>query len=227
MDSINPSPRRFGLPGLVGLLAALSACAGRVPVLVPPPGGVEAVEGFGSASMRGEEAVVKGKFAFLFRLPGLGRVEAVDPIGRTAFLMIFREDRAYFVVPGKKVYAEEAPEAMMERFLGISLSPAEAIRLLSGTWAGGGAGSGWDVEQDERGRVARGGREGFAFTVREFFPGAGVPRDIGLSGPGASGRMKVIELGFNPPLREAAFDVSFLRGYALKTWAEILELPDR
>ncbi len=171
--------------------------------------------------------MVKGKFAFLFRRPGFGRVEAVDPIGRTAFLMIFREDRAYFVVPGKKAYAEERPEAMMERFLGISLQPDEALRLLSGTWADAGAGSGWDVEQDEQGRVASGGRDGFAFTVREFFPGAGVPRDIGLSGPGTSGRMKVLKLGFNPPLLEAAFDVSFLRGYALKTWAEILELPDR
>jgi len=227
MDSINPSPRRFGLPGLVGLIAALAACEVRVPVLVPPSGGVEAVDGFGSASLRGEDAVVKGKFAFLFRRPGLGRVEAVDPIGRTAFLMIFRGDRAYFIVPGKKAYAEEGPETMMERFLGISLPPDEALRLLSGTWADAGAGSGWGVERDDRGRVARGGRDGFAFTVREFFPGAGVPRDIGLSGPGTSGRMKVLKIGFNPPLREAAFDVSFLRGYALKTWDEIMGLTDR
>jgi hypothetical protein len=176
--------------------------------------------------MRGEDAVVKGKFAFLFRRPGLGRIEAVDPIGRTAFLMIFREDRAYFVVPGKKAYAEEGPEAMMKRFLGISLPPDEVLRLLSGAWADTGAGSGWNVEQDEQGRVARGGRDGFAFTVREFFPGGGVPRDIGLSGPEMSGRMKVLKLGFNPPPREAAFDVSFLHGYVLKTWEEILELRD-
>jgi outer membrane biogenesis lipoprotein LolB len=227
MAFVSPSPRRLVLTGLLGLIAALAACAGRAPVLVPPPYGVEAVEGFGSASMRGEDVAVKGKFAFLFRRPGLGRVEAVDPIGRTAFLMIFREDRAYFVVPGKKAYAEEGPEAMMKKFLGISLPPDEALRLLSGTWADAGAGSGWSVEQDERGRVARGERNGFAFTVREFFPGAGVPRDIGLSGPETSGRMKVLKLGFNPPLREAAFDVSFLRGYVLKTWAEILEITDR
>lgn len=227
MAFVSPSPRRLGLPGLLGLLAVLAACAGRAPVLVPPSRGVEAIEGFGSASMRGEDVAVKGKFAFLFRRPGLGRVEAVDPIGRTAFLMIFREDRAYFVVPGKKVYAEEAPEVLMKRFLGISLPPDEALRLLSGTWADAGAGSGWNVEQDERGRIARGRRDSFAFTVLGFFPGAGVPRDIGLSGPGTSGRMKVLKLGFNPPPREAAFDVSFLRGYVLKTWEEILELLDR
>jgi len=211
----------------VGLLVALAACAGRIPFLVPPSGGVEAVEGFGSASVQGEDAAVKGKFAFLFRRPGFGRVEAVDPIGRTAFLMIFRVDRAYFVVPGKKAYAEEAPEAMMKRFLGISLPPDEVLRLLSGTWTDSGAGSGWNVEQDELGRVWSGGRNGFAFQVREFFSGGGVPRDIGLSGPATTGRIKVLKLGFNPPSREAAFDVTFLRGYVLKTWPEILEIPDR
>jgi outer membrane biogenesis lipoprotein LolB len=211
----------------VGLLVALAACAGRIPVLVPPAGGLEAVEGFGSASVQGEDAAVKGKFAFLFRRPGFGRVEAVDPIGRTAFLMIFRADRAYFVVPGKKAYAEEAPEAMMKRFLGISLPPDEVLRLLSGTWTDGGAGSGWNVEPDESGRVWSGGRNGFAFQVREFFSGGGVPRDIGLSGPATTGRIKILKLGFNPPSREAAFDVTFLRGYVLKTWPEILEIPDR
>jgi outer membrane biogenesis lipoprotein LolB len=211
----------------VGLLVALAACAGRIPVLVPPAGGLEAVEGFGSASVQGEDVAVKGKFAFLFRRPGFGRVEAVDPIGRTAFLMIFRADRAYFVVPGKKAYAEEAPEAMMKRFLGISLPPDEVLRLLSGTWTDGGAGSGWNVEPDESGRVWRGERNGFAFQVREFFSGGGVPRDIGLSGPATTGRIKVLKLGFNPPSREAAFDVTFLRGYVLKTWPEILEIPDR
>ncbi|HUT07211.1 MAG TPA: hypothetical protein VMY15_00065 [Candidatus Latescibacteria bacterium] len=227
MDFISPSPRRLLLAGLVGLLSVLAACAGRAPFLVPPPGGVEAVEGFSSASVRGEDLAGKGKFTFLFRRPGFGRVEAFDPIGRTAFLMIFREAQAYFVVPRKRAYAKEAPEAMMKRFLGIGLSPDEALLLFSGTWSAAGGEGGWNVEQDERGRVARGGRDGFMFTVRAFFPGAGVPRDIGLSGPGTSGQMKVLKLGFNPPLREAAFDVSFLRGYALKTWEEILELTDR
>ncbi len=227
MDFISPSPRRLRLAWLVGLLSVFTACAGRAPILVPPPGGVEAVEGFGSAAMRGEDVAVKGKFTFLFRRPGFGRVEAIDPIGRTAFLIIFREARAYFVVPGKKAYAEETPEAMMKRFLGIALPPDEVLLLLSGTWAAAGGEGGWNVEKDERGRVARGGRDGFVFTVLAFFPGAGVPRDIGLSGPGTAGQMRVLKLGFNPSLREAAFDVSFLRGYVLKTWEELLERTDR
>jgi hypothetical protein len=196
-------------------------------VLTPPSGGVEAVEGYGSMLLQGTEALLKGKFAFLFRRPDLGRVEALDPIGRTAFYIFFHGDRAYFVLPAKKAYTEEKPETMMKRFLGVALLPDEMVHLLCGTWADAGPGGAWSVEKDERGRVARGEKDGFAFTVREFFPGAGVPRDIGLSGPGLAGRMKVLRLGFNPAPRAGAFDVSFLRGYGLKTWDEILELMDR
>jgi len=196
-------------------------------VLAPPSGGVEAVEGYGSALLQGTEMLARGKFAFLFRRPDLGRIEALDPIGRTAFYIFFSGERAHFVLPAKKVYAEEGPETMMKRFLGVSLLPDEMVRLLCGTWADAGSGSAWSVETDERGRVARGERDGFAFTVREFFPGAGVPRDIGFSGPGMAGRMKVLRLGFNPAPRAGAFDVTFLRAYALKTWGEIMELMDR
>ena len=135
--------------------------------------------------MRGEDAAVKGKFAFLFRRPGLGRVEAVDPIGRTAFLMIFREDRAYFVVPGKKVYAEEAPEVLMKRFLGVCLPPDEAVRLLTGTWGTSGA------RKRTAGAWSRTTGDGPPAAARRLrihgpgvFPGDGVPRDIGLEGPG-------------------------------------------
>jgi len=218
--------RRFFCEVLV-LAAALAGCAGRAPVLVPPSCGVEAVEGFASASVRGAEAAVKGKFAFLFRRQGFGRVEAVDPVGRTAFLIFFRGDRAWFALPGKKVYAEDEAKVMMERFLGIGLLPDEVIRLLSGIWAEAGPESGWSVEQDEQGRVARGDRDGFAFAVREFFPGAAVPREIDLSGPGTAGRVKVLKLGFNPSPRDEAFDMAFLRAYTQKTWDGIMELLDR
>lgn len=218
---------RFSL--VASLLTALSvaACAGRVPSLVPPSGGIEAVEGFASASISGADAAAKGRFAFVFRRPGFGRIEAVDPIGRTAFLVVFRGDRAWFVLPGKKAYAEDDARVTMERFLGTSLLPDEALALLSGLWAGFGPESGWTLERDERGRVARCGRDGFLFTVREFFPGGGVPRRIDLLGEGTSGRLKVLELTFDPAAREAVFDTAFLRGYAPKTWEEILDLIER
>lgn len=232
MASIRPVERaRVRLAGsLVLLFSWLGACAPRPPRLVPPPGGVEAVEGFGSASIAGAEASVKGKFGFVFRRPGFGRIEAVDPIGRTVFLIYFRDGRAWFVLPGRKIYAEDGADVMMERFLGVALSPDEAIRLLTGNWESGAAGggeTGWRVEHDAAGRVGRGQSGEFSFTVRTFFPGDAVPREIGLAGPGASGRIKILKLGFDPPPRPEVFDVAFLRAFAPKTWEEILEILDR
>jgi hypothetical protein len=233
MGSVRPAARgrvaQAAVP-LIALTLVLTACAHRPPQLVPPPGGVQAVEGFGSASIAGAEASIKGKFGFVFRRPGLGRIEAVDPIGRTAFLIIFRGERAWFVLPGRKVYAEDEAGVMMERFLGVALLPDDAVRLLSGTWEPGGPNeteNGWTVDRDSGGRVARGIRGGFAFTVREYFSGDGVPREIGLQGPETSGRVKVLKVGFDPPPREEVFDTAFLRVYAPKTWEEMLELLDR
>ncbi|MBP1769893.1 MAG: hypothetical protein H6P96_511 [Candidatus Aminicenantes bacterium] len=202
MGSNRPAdPGRAFLAALTLLIALLlGACARRIPTLVPPSCGLEAVEGYASASISGADAAAKGRFAFVFRRPGFGRVEAVDPIGRTAFLVLFRGDRAWFVLPGKKVYAEDAAPTMMGRFLGIDLLPDEILPLLSGLWTGAGPESGWTVERDERGRAA---------------------------GAETTGRLKVLELAFNPAPADAPFDVSFLRAYAPKTWDGILEILDR
>jgi hypothetical protein len=235
MASVRPVEHgRVLLAGALLIALALTACVHRPPRIVPPAGAVEAVEGFGWASIAGAEASIKGKFGFVFRRPGFGRIEAVDPIGRTAFLIFFRGDRSWFVLPGRKVYAEDGAGIMMERFLGVALLPDQVVRLLSGTWEAGKEAvvepegeSGWSVDFDDAGRVARGVRGGFSFTVREFFPGDGVPREIGLEGPGTSGRVKVLKLGFDPPPREAVFDLAFLRAFSPKTWEEIVELLDR
>ena len=234
IDPAGPGRRLIAIPIL--LAAALAACARPVPTLVPPPCDIEAVEGFGSALIAGTEASVKGKFGFVFRRSGLGRVEAVDPLGRTAFVILFREGRAWFAVPGKKVYAEDDAGVMMERFLGIALEPREAVLLLSGTWGRGATrpelepgDDAWGLIDDAQGRVVGGVRESFAFEVKSFFPGAAVPREIDLRGMkrGTTGRIRVLELAFNPEPRDAAFDPAFLRAYAAKTWDEILELLDR
>jgi len=229
MGSNRPADPGRDFPAALLLLIAvlLGACARRIPTLVPPSCGLEAVEGYASASISGADAAAKGRFAFVFRRPGFGRVEAVDPIGRTAFLVIFRGDRAWFVLPGKKIYAEDAAPVMMGRFLGIDLLPDEILPLLSGLWTGAGPESGWTVERDERGRAVRCAQENFFFTVREFFPGGGVPRRIEFAGAETTGRLKVLALAFNPAPADAAFDVSFLRAYAPKTWDGILEILDR
>lgn len=217
------------LPALVLALLLAPACFSRPPRLVPPAGGVEAVEGFGSAAVSGAAAAIKGKFSFVFRRPGLGRIEAVDPFGRTIFVVVFRDDRAWFVLPDRKIYAEDGAAVMMERFLGVALRPDEARELLSGVWGAAETGedAAWAVERDDQGRAVRSVRGEFSLAVRTFFPGAGVPREIAVEGPGVTGRVKVLRLGFNPAERPEAFATPFVGFFAAKTWDEILELLDR
>jgi hypothetical protein len=211
---------------LVAIL--LASCARRPPVLVPPASGVEAVAGVASASVRGAEADIKGKFAFLFRKPGLGRVEAFDPLGRTIYYMVFTGESAYLVVPRKKAYAETRPAALVDRFLGFALEPGEVLELLSGEWAErpGSREEDWALRRDAQGRVVRGERGNLVFEVGEFFPGAGVPRTVTFTGPSASGRMKVLSLEFNPAPRPEAFDTPFLRTFARKSLEDIAEIRD-
>jgi len=234
MGSNRPAAHgRVSLAAPLLIVFSLTACAPRPPRLVPPYGGVEAVEGFGSASIVGAEASVKGRFGFVFRGSGLGRIEAVDPIGRTAFLILFREGRAWFVLPGRKAYAEDAAGVMMERFLGVAIEPRDAVLLLSGAWGAraplepGQGEDAWLLDHDAEGRVVRGAHGEFSFAVKSFFPGDGVPREIALAGPDTSGRVKVLKAAFNPPRRDEAFDVTFLSRFTAKTWDEILELLER
>lgn len=217
------------VPPVLVLALFASACLSRPPRLVPPAGGVEAVEGFGSAAVSGPAAAIKGKFGFVFRRPGRGRIEAVDLLGRTIFIVVFRDDRAWFVLPDRKIYAEDGAAVMMERFLGVALRPDEALELLSGAWgaAATAADAAWAVERDDQGRAVRGVRGEFSLAVRAFFPGAGVPREIAIEGPGVTGRVKVLKLGFNPAERPEAFATPFIGVFAAKTWDEILELLDR
>lgn len=216
-----PASALLALP----LALAAAACAGRAPRLVPPAAEIVAVDGFGAASIVGAEASVKGKFGFVFREDGSGRVEAFDPVGRTAFIIIFRGGRAWFILPGRKAYAEDSAGAMMARFLGVALEPREAVRLLSGTWS---EDEEWSLARDGRGRIVEGVRGRSSVRVRSFFGGDAVPRAIELRSPGgASGRLKVLKLSFNPAPRDEAFDTAFLSRFAAKTWDELLELIGR
>ncbi len=203
------------------------ACLGRRPVLAPPPEEVVAVEGFGQAFIEGEEGALRGRFSFLFREPGLGRVEVLDPIGRTAYFVIVREDAAYFVVPSKRAYAVERPESLAGRLLGFPFRPGEAVSLLSDRWEGREAGPDspdWTLVKNPAGRTLRGEREGLAFEIREFYAKAGVPRAVDFSTERVTGRFKVLSVRFNPPPRPEAFETGFAGVFVRLSWEELQEL---
>jgi len=209
------------------LALTLAACAGRHPVLDPPPG-VAAVEGHGSAAIRGEDTALKGKFSFVFRRPGRGRVDVSGPFGTTAYFLLFDGDAARLALPSKKAYADVPSGTLMGRFLGFELKPDEVLCLLSGQWPGGGpeagGGPGWVFTRDGRGRVVRGERNGFIFEVTDFFPGTGVPRSFRFSRSGSSGRIEILSVGFNPADRPEVFSTAFIERYTCRTWEEMLDI---
>jgi outer membrane biogenesis lipoprotein LolB len=224
------APARKARPVAAGLAAAvlfvLAACLSGPPMLSPPPALVTTLDGFGSLSLRGAGGSLRGRFSFLLSLPDMGRIEVLDPLGRTRAVLIFRESAAVMIIPSRRVYWSGPEEELMENFLGFGLSARDLAGLIGGRWAGAGApeAAGWALERDGEDRVRSGAKEGFRFDVEEFFGKTSVPRSVGISRAGEPGRLKVLQIRFNRPPRGDPFGLSFLDGMDRKTWAEMEDL---
>ncbi|MDW7760847.1 MAG: hypothetical protein SCM96_09435 [Acidobacteriota bacterium] len=198
------------------------SCRTGSPHLEPPPSEILSVEGYGQADAQGERTALKGRFAFSFHVSGRGRVEALDAIGRTSFILLFADDRAFFILPSRKAYAVDTPVGMMDRFLGLPLLPGEVLRLMSGRWSGHSeADPSWILRRDEGGRVISGGKGEAAFIVREFFSGTGVPRIFDFSGSDVSGKIRLLDIRFNTGSVERAADTGFLKRFKPATWEDM------
>jgi len=209
------------------VLIALQSCVSGPPVLTPPPDQIDALDGYGSLSLRRENGAVKTRFSFRFVLPDTGRIEALDIFGRMHAVLIFKEGDSWLVLSSQHAYWTGPEEELMDRFLGFGLKAGELARLLCGHWPGSGAPdgtSGWDLNRDPRGRVLGGERDGFRFDVGDFFRGASVPRTIAFSGVGRSGSVRVLKIQFNRPASGDLFGASILKGLEPKTWPEIEDL---
>jgi len=208
------------------VLFALAACISGPPMLSPPPAQVTTLDGFGSLSLRGAGGSLRGRFSFLLSLPDMGRIEVLDPFGRTRAVLIFREGTAAMVIPSRRVYWSGPEKELMENFLGFGLGGRDLAGLIGGRWAEAGApeAAGWALERDREGRARAGAKDGFRFEVEEFFGKTSVPRSVGISRDGEPGRLKVLQIRFNRPPRGDAFGLSVLKGLDRKTWAEMEEL---
>ncbi len=225
---------RLGAPSFVAGLAAaavffLAACISGPPLLSPPPAHVETLDGFGSLSLRGAGGSLRGRFSFFLSLPDKGRIEVLDPFGRTRAVLIFRDGAAYMLLPSRKAYWTGPEEDLMERFFGFGLSARDLAGLLGGQWLAadtpeGGEGGVWTFERDGDGRAAVGRKAGFRFEVEEFFGKTSVPRSVGISRAGDPGRLRVLQIRFNRPPRGDVFGLSPLSGLERRTWVEIEEL---
>jgi hypothetical protein len=201
----------------------LFSCLPARPSFSPPPPQVKSVEGYASWRLTRAGETAKSRFSFVFVLPVQGRIDVIDPLGRTAAVLFFEAEEAFFVLPSKKVYWRTTREEAMSRFLGFTLSPPEMTDFLTGRLQNL---NGWDLEKDGRSRVSRGRKGGLRFEIRQFFDDTPLPQLLVFSHGDDRGSMRILRLNFNQPLKENALRLSFLEAedYRSVDWAEIEKL---
>ena len=204
--------------GLLSLAAAACLRNGARVGVVPPA--VDSLEGHASWRLEREGASARSRLSFLFVLPDRGLIEIGGPLNRTVSRLLVDGETAYLVIPGKRAYWPGSRAEVMTRLIGFEIAPAELAALLTGRDRGL---EGWTLESDERGRAVRGRRDDLAYSVDEFFEGSRVPRTVVFDGATDRGRLKIIRLRFNPPLREDALRPDFLDDgrYRAVGWPEI------
>lgn len=210
-------------------LLALAGCITGPPLLSPPPADVKVLDGFGSLTLRADGGSLRGRFSFLLVPPDKGRIEVLDPLGRTRALLAFREGEAIMVLMSRKAYWSGPEAELMEGFLGFGLTIGELAGLLGGRWTDAGTtgtpeSGGWAFEKGKDGRVLSGAKGEFRFHVEEFFDKIPLPRAVGFSRAGETGRLRVLQVRFNRPPRPDAFAPARLEGLERKTWPEMEEL---
>jgi outer membrane biogenesis lipoprotein LolB len=206
----------------VSLAAALSlfSCYPSRPSVAPLPPTVKSIEGYASFRLTREGKTAKSRLSVVFRVPDRGRVEIIDPLGRTASLLFLADDQAYLVLPGKGAYWRSDRDEVMSRLLGFALSPGTLTDLLTGRAE---RLADWDLETDSRGRVIRGRQGKLFFEIRQFFEPGPLPRLLVLSSEGAKGSLRILRMNFNQSLRADAFRLFFLEdeAYRSATWDEV------
>jgi len=206
------------------LILVLSACQPTAPTLTPPAE-LRELEGYARLRMTLDDQTARSRFSFLIEMPGRGRIQVFDPLNRTLYEIYLEEERAYFVLPERKIYWQGTGGDIFEKFLGFSLHLGEMTGILSGVWKEGAAGmpplENWMLKRDLRGRVVSGRREDFQFFVVNFFADGGAPRRINFKSGQSQGRLDLLSIEFNRSVRAGLLSPAFLKDFSPVAWEEI------
>ena len=132
-------PSRARGPRLALVLAATAAVAScAAPLAVPPAAVLEQARVVPSYSaslgvtLRGPELRARTRVLLAFRRPDGLRIEIPGPTG-ARLIAVARGERLWAVFPGERAfYAGAARAEDLESLLGVALSPAEVMDLLTG-----------------------------------------------------------------------------------------------
>lgn len=213
---------------LMFLLLILSCGPSRLRVSSIPED-ITSLEGYAALRITADAGVSRTKFSFVFSPPHNGRIEVSDFFGRSLYQILVLQGQSYFVVPSKKIYWPSREEEIIEKFLGFRLNLSEAVRFLSGRWRVSslpGTLADWTLQRDEKGRVVAGQRGDLFFTIEEFTDNSRQMKSLRFTHYLSRGRLKILQLKYNPPVRPGVFSDAFLGDYTETTWEHIRRLID-
>jgi hypothetical protein len=213
--------------GLLTVMAGLGCHPSQL--RLGPDARLERLEGYALLKVSDGRTSAKTKFSFCLELPDKGRIDVFDVLGRALFVLISRDDEAYFADVAHKAFWRCGRDDLLNKFLGFDLSLDEMAGLLSGRWGRGPGGegaafSGWTLTRDAKGRVTAAEDRDVRIEVKDFFTGTTRPHTVLFRSGERSGSIKVYDLKFNAPSKEGPFRLSFLDGFQSKTWEEIERL---
>ncbi len=222
--------RRRGLPApaLILLPLVLVGCGSSRVLLSPVPSRIESLEGHARVWLTNPEGATRTKFSFLLALPDRGSIEVSNFLGQSLYRILITPDQAYLIIPSKKVFWRGEEIEIFDFLLGFRLNLSEMISLISGEWPPADQprldALSWKLDRDEQGRISGGQRQELRFFVEEFVAETKFPRSVRFEHPVNSGRLKILKMDFNRPLRSKALETGYLGELTEKTWEEILEL---
>jgi len=164
--------------------------------------------------------------AFLILVPGRGRLEILDAIGRLVLIALWSEQAEYLILPSERAYwsGSQGRSKLMAELIDLPLDPVEILVWIVGqgkgliplagelnlSWAlrpheeqnlpgqtPEPANSGWQVEWAETGKLRRGQKNGLKIEVQEYFKAKGVAKVLKFTHLSDSGRITVLGLDFN------------------------------
>lgn len=215
--------------GMLLLLLMILSCGPSRLRVSSIPEDITSLEGYASLRITADTGVSRTKFSFVFSPPHNGRIEVSDFFGRSLYQILVLQGQAYFVVPSKKIYWPSREEDIIEKFLGFRLNLSEAVRFLSGRWLVSslpGTLADWTLQRDEKGRVVAGQRGDLFFTIEEFADNSRQMKSLRFTHYLSRGRLKILQLRYNPPVRPGVFSAAFLGDYTETTWEQIRRLID-
>jgi hypothetical protein len=224
------SPGRLVRLFICGLLAVVAGLSCRPSQLrLGPDDRLERLEGYALLKVSDGRARAKTKFSFCLELPDKGRIDVFDVLGRALFVLISRDEEAYFAAVSQKAFWRGGRDDLLNKFLGFDLSLDEMAGLLSGRWGREPGGEeaaffGWTLTRDAKGRVTAAENRDVRIEVKDFFPGTTRPHTVLFRSGERSGSIKVYDLKFNAPSKEGPFRLTFLDGFESKTWEEMERL---